>query len=83
LALSLPPWDVGGSGSVALRILTSALGVSKLSASRFGRFTFGERILGVQWIRCSAGPTRGLRRALKRTSFAPISNWTLVVQFVT
>jgi len=39
-----------GSGDIAPRILTSALGGSKWLASRSGRFTAGERALDNHWI---------------------------------
>jgi hypothetical protein len=56
----------GGSGGIAPIILTSAVDGEEWSASRPGRFTFGETAPSTHWIEGRVGPRAGLDAMEKR-----------------
>jgi hypothetical protein len=61
---------VWGSEVIASPFLTSALAVSEWSASRLGRFTFGEIATGTHWIWDWVSPRAGLHE-VKRKFLTP------------
>jgi hypothetical protein len=61
-----------GSGGIANVFLTSELDGGEWSASRFGRFTTGERTPDTQWIEGCLGPTAGLDKVAKRGKEIPV-----------
>jgi hypothetical protein len=71
-----------GSGCIALPFLTSALDGGELSASRPGRFTFGERASGTNWIGGWVGLRAGPDAVSREKFLAPAENRTPAVQSV-